>query len=242
MCTLVIAKNMPESKWPLIAAFVRDEKTDRKYLSPGRHWENNQGIYAGIDVASQGTWLGTSNSGLFAALLNQCDTLHYDGGPSRGTIVLQALKSETIDDMFELVNNLNFQDYRGFNLIFGNIEKMYFATNIGRREIGIVPDGISMITAFGMNCNDCQRTKLFLSRFRKAKVPAPENNDWNEWLELLAEPTTPQNMFDGITIISDEIASVSTELLALDVDTNNNIHDFFPGSPRDWRRNRSEEI
>ena len=91
MCTYIFRYD-PDSEWPFLIAGNRDELRSRPWLPPARHWPDRADVVAGKDTLAGGTWLGLSDTGVVAAILNKKKAL----GPapdkrSRGEIVLDAL-------------------------------------------------------------------------------------------------------------------------------------------------------
>jgi hypothetical protein len=57
----------------------------------------------------------------------------------------------------------------------------------GAIECQPIPDGLSMLTARELNDPSSPRIRHYLGRFRGAAVPAPEHDDWQAWIRLLAD-------------------------------------------------------
>ena len=49
-----------------------------------------------------------------------------------------------------------------------------------------IPEGISIITALGMNEVASPRSNHYLPLFKSASAPRPEQGDWSEWIDLVA--------------------------------------------------------
>ncbi len=79
MCTVVLLSR-PGAAWPLLLAANRDERLDRAWQPPARHWPEQPDVLAGRDCSAGGTWLGINDRGLVAAVLNRTGTL----GPAPG--------------------------------------------------------------------------------------------------------------------------------------------------------------
>ena len=94
MCTLAIYfRVVPE--WPVIVAANRDEFLDRPTSDPTTLCDNPL-VVGGKDLRAGGTWLGISENGFLAGLLNR----RVDGSPnpdarSRGVLCLDALRRKT---------------------------------------------------------------------------------------------------------------------------------------------------
>ena len=54
-----------------------------------------------------------------------------------------------------------------------------------------IPPGLSMITAHDLNDPASPLIKHYLPRFQSAKVPDPSSNEWDDWIKLLADQSSP---------------------------------------------------
>ena len=97
MCTLVISRR-PGEKWPLLIAANRDEKLNRPWLPPARHWPDRPDVYGGKDLLKGGTWLAINDFGVVAAVLNREGSLGpKEGLRTRGELPLEALDHADAD-------------------------------------------------------------------------------------------------------------------------------------------------
>lgn len=130
ICILFIAINQ-HPKYPVIICANRDEFHQRP--TQAMHFWQDENIIAGKDLQAGGTWLGTKEKidqiFKFSALTNyrQVDTnksATQSGTkvppPSRGELVLKALKQEQTDVKRYLDKHSYL--YEGFNLIYGDID------------------------------------------------------------------------------------------------------------------------
>ncbi|MBW8754250.1 MAG: NRDE family protein [Sphingomonadales bacterium] len=111
-------------RWLLIAIGNRDEFHERP-AAPLARWDN--GILAGRDLQSGGTWLGVSKAGRFALVTN----LRGHGGPepdraSRGTLVTDLL---TGSGRYADPAIAPLQDFNPFNLILADSGQAQFLSN-----------------------------------------------------------------------------------------------------------------
>ncbi len=91
MCTLVIL-HRPRHDWPIMIEVNRDERTDRPWDPPARHWPDRAGLVAGLDRQAGGTWLGLNDHGVGSGVLNRLHSLGpRPGFRSRGELPLEAL-------------------------------------------------------------------------------------------------------------------------------------------------------
>ena len=138
MCILFFAINK-HPDYPVIICANRDEfhhrPTQKMHLWPQAN------ILAGKDLQAGGTWLGLDNAGNFSALTNyrQADKLDRQK-KSRGDLVLNALcaqQSHLPDQQFAEHLTTAAKEYNGFNLIFGQLSKLYCFDSINQKLITI---------------------------------------------------------------------------------------------------------
>lgn len=191
MCTVVFLRR-PDHDWPLILAANRDEMASRPWKPPAQHWPDRAGVIAGIDVLAGGTWLGVNDHGLVSGVLNRKNSLGPDPGlRSRGELPLETLDHADAVAAADALADLDPGAYRSFNLFVADSRDAYWVRNLGPGrtacvEILEVPEGISMLTAWGMNAPESARTRRFLPKFEAARPPDPQSGDWGEWPDLLA--------------------------------------------------------
>ena len=144
MCLIVFSFQHHDT-YPLILAGNRDEF----YARPAEqlhYWDHQPHILAGKDLRAGGTWLGVSQSGSFGAITNYRDFNNpLEGERSRGEIIPGLLNSnETVEKNLNMVRNRK-HDYAGFNLLAGNIENLYYLSNL-KDDIETVAPGIHGIS------------------------------------------------------------------------------------------------
>ena len=226
MCTLVILRR-PGHPWPLLLAANRDEMEGRPSLPPGRHWPDRDEVIAGLDALAGGTWLGLSEDGVVAAVLNRINTLGpAPGMRSRGELPLEALDFGDARSAADALAHLNPTAWRPFNMIVADhaeafwIRALHGGGNGGdaRIDVSAVPPGLSMLTAYDLNDSDSPRIRRYLPRLAAAAVPDPEAGDWREWTDLLADTRHESAAGPGgaMRIVTDTgFATVSSSLLAV---------------------------
>ena len=146
----------------------RDEYHERP-TSPLRWWAGDE-ILAGRDELAGGTWLGFSKSGRFAALTNYKEDASRKFKSSRGLLVTDFLESTQSSKPY--LENLNGQDYAGFNLIVGDKNGLFYYCN--RQEgIYLIPEGIHALGNLTLNHETAKISsvkmdleELFLSDFK----------------------------------------------------------------------------
>jgi uncharacterized protein with NRDE domain len=136
MCLIVLAFQV-HPRFPLIVAANRDEFMDRP-AEPAHWWPDAPALFAGRDLRAGGTWLGITRSGRFAAITNYRETrMAFPQGPSRGTLVRQALE-HSIEPSATTV-------YAGFNLLYGPIGQLRYHNNIDGRD-EVLPPGVHALS------------------------------------------------------------------------------------------------
>ena len=127
MCLILFAWN-PGAKDQLIVAANRDEFYNRPSQS-AHLWESNNQIFAGKDLQQQGTWLGVTQTGRFAAVTNYRKPDKTEYPLSRGALTANFLNSECSPEQYmDNVQGDNNQ-YAGFNLLVGDRESLFYYSN-----------------------------------------------------------------------------------------------------------------
>ena len=123
MCLLgFLYKENP--KYPFVFVSNRDELYTRE-TSAAHFWEELPHLLAGKDLEKGGSWLGISDTGDFAALTNVRDTAGNNSSKSRGDLIKSFFKERK---KFQQ-NLVNSNDYDGFNLIYGNMNNLFYHSN-----------------------------------------------------------------------------------------------------------------
>ena len=240
MCSLVMLRR-PDHAWPLIVAANRDEKTDRPWRPPGRHWPDRPEVMAGRDETAGGSWLGLNDFGLLAALLNRVGSL----GPapdkrSRGELVLDALDHADADAAADALAAIDGRAYRPFNLVIADNRDAFWLRSTGGAMVEVHPivPGTHMLTALDLDDQASPRIRAYLPRFRAAPAPDPATGDWDSWRRLTSEATPADGDEEGGAMIQSRAAgfgTVSSSLIALPEATYGKptppIWLFAPGRP-----------
>lgn len=131
MCTLVILHRV-RPDLPLVVAANRDELYAREASGPALLLTEPRAI-GGRDGLSGGTWMGATAGGLFVGLTNQRSWRPGPGPRSRGSVVLEALRSGSVAGVERLLAALDPSEVASFNLLFGDGERARIAYS--RREM-----------------------------------------------------------------------------------------------------------
>ncbi len=130
MCTILFAYDA-HPRWWLILAANRDEFYERPTRDAG-FWEDDRNILAGRDLKGNGTWMGVTRTGRFAAVTNFRDPGSVvANAPSRGALVTNLLKDTRppLEGLRELSTRGN--QFNGFNLIAGDGKTLSYYSNRG---------------------------------------------------------------------------------------------------------------
>jgi len=245
MCTVVILRR-PRHDWPLLFAANRDEMADRPWLPPGRHWPDRPRVVAGRDGLAGGTWLGLSDLGLIAGVLNRPGSLGpAPGVRSRGELPLEALEHAGAADAAAALTHVDPTSYRTFNLVIADAADAFWvrsgddggAGGKARVTATPIPEGLSMITAHDMNDDASSRIHRYRPLFEAAPIPDPARGDWSAWQALMASrDTDPGAGPEGaMTIVTGSgFGTVSSSLIALPRPGRDGVEPrflFAPGRP-----------
>lgn len=138
MCLIVLALHA-HPLFPLVVAANRDETLGRP-TAPAAYWPEEDGLLAGRDLESGGTWMGVTRAGRFAALTNVRDPRAYDpAAPSRGGLAVRFLAGE--DDPRDHVRAVAAERIRrnGFNLLAGAGGRLAWVSNAGGGPAEVTP-------------------------------------------------------------------------------------------------------
>jgi uncharacterized protein with NRDE domain len=92
VCTVLLLLR-PDAAWPLLIGTNRDERRDRAFEPPARHWPDAPGVVGPRDVLGGGSWFGVNDDGVVATLVNGMQRLGpLPGKASRGELVLRTLR------------------------------------------------------------------------------------------------------------------------------------------------------
>jgi Transport and Golgi organisation 2 len=144
LCSIIII-NQHHKEFPLIIAANRDEDYNRP-TSKVQILSKDPFIVGGRDELKGGTWLAINKHSLFVGITNQGE--RNDKLESRGSIVIEALKCSSIEELLNFVEDINPKRFNGFNLIFGNQSSVFVAYSylIHSMVIKELPKGINVIT------------------------------------------------------------------------------------------------
>ena len=186
MCLILFAWQT-HPRYPLVVAANRDEFHDRP-TAAASFWEGTQDILAGRDLQAGGTWLGVSRTGRFAAISNYREPLYKASKLeySRGHLVRDFL----LDDAAPASHAEHLQTqgarYRGFNLLLGDPEAIFYVSNRTEKPVNVVPGSHGLSN----HLLDTDWPKVHDGRTRLDAVLKSEHIDPEALLELLADKST----------------------------------------------------
>lgn len=201
----------------------RDERVDRAWDPPARHWPDRAEVIAGRDREAGGTWLGLNDHGVVAGILNRSGSLGPAAGKrSRGELVLDALDFAAARDAAEALGELDAGAYRSFNLVIADATEAFWLKGEGRGAVAVtpLPEGVTVVTAHDPNDTAASpRARWYLPLFEAASPPEPETDDWAAWERLLASREMAPDQTDANAAIHVEtdwgFGTVSSSLIAL---------------------------
>jgi uncharacterized protein with NRDE domain len=128
MCLILLSYKV-HPDYRLILAANRDEFYDRPTADLD-FWPDHPDVLAGRDLRGNGTWLGVTRSGRFAAITNYRDPAALkQNGPSRGILIRDYLTGNSSPQHYLEKVSKNGRRYNGFNLIVGNTSGLYYTSN-----------------------------------------------------------------------------------------------------------------
>lgn len=190
MCTVVISRRT-RHPWPVAIAANRDERLDRPWDGPAPHWPEWPDLIGGRDRLAGGTWMA-ARGGMVAAVLNRPGTLGPAAGArSRGEVPLAALRHASAEAAARALARWDGSRLRPFNLLVADAASAWLLVSAGGGGItaNALPEGVSMITAVGLDEGETPRARLHLPRFRAEPHPEPGREEG--WARLLASADSP---------------------------------------------------
>jgi uncharacterized protein with NRDE domain len=136
VCLIALAwKTRPDL--PLIVAANRDEFFARP-TRPAHVWDEDAQVVGGRDLRAGGSWLAVTGGGRFAAITN-IRYAQIEGGPSRGALVAEFIRSDETPLVFLERLAAHARQYAGFHLILGDGSTLAHFSNAGAGPSMIEP-------------------------------------------------------------------------------------------------------
>ena len=166
MCTLAIYfQCFPD--YPVVVAANRDEYLARPATPPAVLAEQPL-IVGGKDLRAAGTWLGLSEHGMIAGLLNRRngDAENDPNLRSRGLLCLDVLRHESATAAVRFVESQRGGDYNPFNLLIAAREQAFVAYNrFSKITIVRLTPGFHLLTNIDIDDFECPRIIRSHGRF-----------------------------------------------------------------------------
>ncbi|MEL7309936.1 MAG: NRDE family protein [Pseudomonadota bacterium] len=125
----------------LLLAANRDEAFARPSLDL-HAWQTPSGIVGGRDSQAGGAWLAVHTNGRFGVVTNFREAPPEHVTRSRGDLIPRWLTGELSQPEFADEITAQANDYAGFNLLYGDRQQLFYATNRDpQHEAGPLPPG-----------------------------------------------------------------------------------------------------
>jgi len=167
MCTLAIYFRATRD-CPVVIAANRDEFLERPAGDPATLLERPH-VVGGKDLRAGGTWLGISEHGLVAGLLNR--RAENGGNPdarSRGLLCLDALRRRTAREAAEFAGRERGSDYNPFNLLMVSRDEAFVAYNRGESiEVVELKPGLHLLSNLDVDDFECPKISASYGKFEE---------------------------------------------------------------------------
>lgn len=165
MCLLFFAYEC-HPHYHLILAANRDEYYDRP-TEPAKFWQTHPWVLAGRDLAMQGTWMGITKAGRFAALTNYRDpSLQIENAKSRGVLVSGFLCSDESPEAYLQAVAKERALYNPFNLLVGDEKKLLYFNQLNAEVQQLKPGLYGLSNHFlDTSWPKVQKSKQALARY-----------------------------------------------------------------------------
>jgi uncharacterized protein with NRDE domain len=128
MCLILIA-HRADPRYPLVVAANRDEFF-RRPTAPAGYWPDAPHVLAGRDLEKNGTWMGVTTDGRWAAVTNFRDgTAAQPGARSRGELVAGYLRGSGDAENHVTAVEPDVGEYHGFNLLAGDAAGVHYLSS-----------------------------------------------------------------------------------------------------------------
>ncbi|MGB8411939.1 MAG: NRDE family protein [Candidatus Binatus sp.] len=244
MCTLAIYFQAAR-EFPVVIAANRDEFLDRPAGEPTTLLEKPH-VVGGKDLKAGGTWLGISEYGIVAGLLNR--RAANGGNPdarSRGWLCLDALRRRTAAEAAEFAAHERGSDYNPFNLLMVSRTEGFVAYNRGASiEVVALKPGLHLLTNLDVDDFECPKISASYGKFAELGNRADFQRDpigqRGALAAILADHNTQLDSRTGASTAGrpnalclhlDNYGTRSSSLIFMRGDTPEIVHYFAPGPP-----------
>lgn len=182
MCLIALAWRVNEA-YPLLLAANRDEFHARPTRA-ACWWDEPEGLFAGQDLRSGGTWCGVDVNGRFAAVTNVREPEAPAAPCSRGALVADYFATDSDAETWAHQVADNGQCYAPFNLLIGDRNRLWFVSNRDTVRMRPLPPGIWTVSN-GHWGERWPKTERAAQNMRRCRVA--EDGDREGLFELLAD-------------------------------------------------------
>jgi uncharacterized protein with NRDE domain len=141
VCLLVLAWNA-HPRYRLVLAANRDEYHERP-ADPLARWPAPSDILAGRDQKAGGTWLGLDRTRRFGVVTNFRELQRpRRSAPSRGRLIPDFLGTAQTAESYLARLETDAPGYSGFNLLVGDTDQLWYASNRMDRFAQPLPAGV----------------------------------------------------------------------------------------------------
>jgi uncharacterized protein with NRDE domain len=239
MCTLAIYVDQFAGH-PLVVAANRDEFLARPASAP-LLLRDGPRIVGGRDLLAGGTWLGISEHGLLAGLLNRrTAAAPVASKRSRGLLLMEVLASDRAADAERLLAATDPTAYNAFNLLVADRTRALVAQNHddGMR-LTALPRGVHVLSNLDVNDPTCPKVARSHELFAAAGARFAGHGDAAEFRAALAavladhtialDPRLPDAL-GSLCVHTDAFGTRCSSLVFLD-DAGRWQHWFADGPP-----------
>jgi uncharacterized protein with NRDE domain len=244
MCTLAIYFQTLRD-YPVVLAANRDEFLARPADDPVTLCENPH-VVGGKDLKAGGTWLGISEHGIVAGLLNR--RAEGGGNPmarSRGLLTLDALRCRSAEEAAEFASRQRGSDYNPFNLLMVSRSHAFVAYNRGAAiEVVELKPGLHLLSNLDVNDFECPKISASYGKFaelgEKAEFRSDPVGNRAALGELLADHNTQLDSRVGTSAVIrpnalclhvEAYGTRSSSMIFMRAGTTEVAHYFAPGPP-----------
>jgi uncharacterized protein with NRDE domain len=239
MCTLAIYFKTTRD-CPVVIAANRDEFLDRPAGDPTTLLDSPH-VIGGKDLRAGGTWLGISENGMVAGLLNR--RAEGGGNPdarSRGLLCLDALRRRTARTAAEFAAREQGSDYNPFNLLMVSRGEAFVAYNRGASiEVVELKPGLHLLSNLDVDDFECPKISASYGKFaelgRRADFQCDPIGQRAALGALLADHNTQLDPRSGrpnaLCLHLDNYGTRSSSLIFMRSSSSEMAHYFAPGPP-----------